>query len=102
HAKSVYGAGGFSDILAFRIREVPAILPLHVSIFPRTVSLFLFGAFVWRMGLFRHTLLKRRLLLGVSIGGIAAGVGLTLSSGGLAVSGWPALALGLFLVREAA
>ena len=43
-AHRVYGTGGFFDVLAFRIRELPAIFPLHVMVFPRTVGLFLFGA----------------------------------------------------------
>jgi uncharacterized protein len=37
-------------VLAFRLREIPLILPLHFHIFPRTIGLFLFGAFVWRSG----------------------------------------------------
>ena len=101
-ARSVYGTGTFSDILAFRIREVPSILPLHVSVFPRTVSLFLFGAYVWRTGLLQRASLNRHLLLGVSIIGIAAGMGLTFVSDGHALSGWPVVARGLFLVRESA
>src|SRR6202043_2307826 len=46
-AAIAYGDGGFLDVLAFRIREIPAIFPLHVLIFPRTIALFLFGALVW-------------------------------------------------------
>jgi uncharacterized protein len=50
-ATRVYGFGGFTDVLAFRIRELPGFLPLHLFIFPRTVALMLLGAAVWRAGL---------------------------------------------------
>src|SRR5262249_41914108 len=49
-AARVYGEGSFPDVLAFRIREVPDMLPLHVLIFPRTVALFLLGFLAWRSG----------------------------------------------------
>ncbi len=39
-ATMAYADGGFLDVLAFRIREIPAIFPLHVLIFPRTIALF--------------------------------------------------------------
>jgi uncharacterized protein len=52
-ATLVYGSGGFADVLAFRIRELPGLLPLHLFIFPRTVALMLIGAALWRAGLFR-------------------------------------------------
>jgi uncharacterized protein len=47
-ARRVYQSGGFSEILMFRIHEIPAIAPLHVLVFPRTLALFLLGALVWR------------------------------------------------------
>jgi uncharacterized protein len=52
-ATRIYGSGGFADVLAFRIRELPGLLPLHLFIFPRTVALMLIGAAVWRAGLFQ-------------------------------------------------
>jgi uncharacterized protein len=55
-ATRVYGSGGLLDVLAFRISEIPAISPLHVLIFPRTVALFLFGALAWRTGLLNRAL----------------------------------------------
>lgn len=90
-ARRVYGNGGFFEILAFRIDEVPFIFPLHAFVFPRTVSLFLLGAFVWRTGILRRVTDSRRLLLGVAISGIAVGLGLTLIAEGYVLSGWPAL-----------
>lgn len=47
-ATAVYGGGSFGDIMAFRINEIAAIAPLHLWVFPRTLGLFLLGAFVWR------------------------------------------------------
>lgn len=51
-ANEVYASGTFLEVLQFRIREVPAFLPLHSYVFPRTLGLFLLGALSWRMGLF--------------------------------------------------
>jgi uncharacterized protein len=65
-ATRAYSTGGFLDVLAFRIHEVPAIFPLHVMVFPRTVGLFLFGAFAWRSGVLRRTSANRHLLFGVA------------------------------------
>jgi uncharacterized protein len=44
-AARIYGSGGFADVLTFRIRELPAFLPLHLFILPRTVALMLTGRF---------------------------------------------------------
>jgi uncharacterized protein len=52
-ATRVYGSGGFADVLAFRIRELPGLLPLHFFMFPRSVALMLIGAAIWRAGLFQ-------------------------------------------------
>ncbi len=49
-AMRVYGSGSFLAILSFRLDEISAIAPLHVWVFPRTLGLFLLGAFVWRCG----------------------------------------------------
>jgi uncharacterized protein len=53
-ATRVYGSGGLADVLAFRIRELSGLLPLHLFIFPRTVALMLIGAAAWRAGLFQR------------------------------------------------
>ena len=53
-ATRIYATGGFLDVLAFRLREIPLIVPLHAFIFPRTIGLFLFGAFAWRAGLLQN------------------------------------------------
>jgi uncharacterized protein len=86
-ARDIYGTGSFSEILTFRIREVPAILPLHVFVFPRTVALFLCGAFAWRTGILRHASANRHLLFGIAAAGIVTGAGLTLAAQSQALFG---------------
>lgn len=79
-ARRVYGTGSFADVLAFRIREIPAIFPFHVLVFPRTIALFLFGALAWRSGVLRDAAANRRLLLSVAAVGIVVGGWLTLAT----------------------
>jgi uncharacterized protein len=86
-ANDVYGSGGFLEILAFRIRETPAFLPLHVAVFPRTIALFLFGMFVWRTGIMRAPAKHGFLLLIVAIIGVVAGGSLTIAADSRALSG---------------
>ncbi len=90
-AAQVYGTGGVWDVLAFRIREIPAIFPLHVLIFPRTIALFLFGALAWRTGIFLRPSDHRRPLFSLAIVGLVFGVGLTVAAQGRAMFGWPSL-----------
>jgi uncharacterized protein len=90
-ATRAYGTGGFSDVLTFRIREVPAIFPLHVMVFPRTVGLFLLGVLAWRSGILRGAAANRRLLVAVAVAGILAGGGLTLAAAGPELFDWPSL-----------
>jgi uncharacterized protein len=77
-ATRVYGSGGFLDVLAFRVSEIPAIFPLHVLIFPRTVALFLFGALAWRSGLVRRA--PQRALWFAAIAGILCGGALSIAA----------------------
>jgi uncharacterized protein len=99
-AGRVYGTGGFLETLAFRIHEVPFIFPLHAFVFPRTIALFLFGAFVWRTGILRRE--RRGLLLGVALAGIVAGLGLTLAADGYVFSGSPTSRRAIVLMRDLA
>jgi uncharacterized protein len=88
-AAKVYGHGGFLEILLFEIREIPAIVVLHVWIFPRTVGLFLCGVVAWRSGILRRVSHHRQLLLGLAIGGVAFGAVLAAAVEGRALFGWP-------------
>lgn len=52
-ANRVYATGGIGEIWRSSLRELPPFAPLHIYIFPRTIALFLLGAFAWRIGLLR-------------------------------------------------
>jgi len=79
-AHRIYATGGFLDVLAFRLRELPLFAPLHVFIFPRTIGLFLLGAFAWRTGILRNPPL--RLLFSIAAACIAIGAALILCHAG--------------------
>jgi uncharacterized protein len=99
-ATRAYGTGGLFDLLAFRIREVPAIFSLHVMVFPRTVALFLVGAFTWRSGVLRRASANRRLLFGIATFGFLLGGGLSLAAAGQELFDWPSLGRARFPVER--
>ena len=78
-ARQAYGTGGYFEILAFQIRELPVMLPLHVWVFPRTIALFLFGVLAWRTDIIRRPAEHQGLLVAVALTGIVAGVALNLA-----------------------
>ena len=78
-ARQVYGVGGLSEILAFQIREVPAMFPLHVWVFPRTIGLFLFGMLLWRTDIVRRPAAHRGQLVAIAIAGVLVGGAVTLA-----------------------
>ena len=77
-ANRIYGAGGVVEISAFRIRELPLIIPLHLYVFPRTVGLFLLGAWAWRSGVPKNPAAHGSLMLIVAVMGVSLGLALTL------------------------
>src|SRR5947208_4935671 len=79
-AHRIYATGGFLDVLAFRLREIPLFVPLHVFIFPRTIGLFLLGAFAWRTGILRSP--PRHLLFSIATACIGIGAALILCHAG--------------------
>jgi uncharacterized protein len=79
-ATRIYATGGFLDVLAFRLRELPLFAPLHAFIFPRTIGLFLIGALAWRTGLLQGP--PRRLLFAIAAGCIGLGAALILCHAG--------------------
>lgn len=98
-ANRVYGTGGFLDVLAFRVREVSDIFPLHVMIFPRTIALFLLGVLAWRTGILARPEAHRKVLLGLAAGGLLVGTGLTVADqwrlGGVVLAlGYAAIVIG--------
>ena len=88
-ATRIYATGGMLDVLAFRLRELPLIVPLHAFIFPRTIGLFLLGAYAWRRGILQSS--PRHLL---SIGIPCIGVGSATIAAGVEALGTILLALG--------
>jgi uncharacterized protein len=88
-AAQSYGSGGFAEVLAFRVRELPALLPLHLSIFPRTAALMLIGAAIWRAGVFRTgSRASQYLPLVAAIGIVAGGVLSASQTNGWLSLGW--------------
>jgi uncharacterized protein len=71
-ARNVYPTGGFFEILGFRIHEIPAIAPLHVWVFPRTLALFLTGALAWRSGILERAAENRPMLFGIAAAAAAS------------------------------
>jgi uncharacterized protein len=86
-ARQAYGAGGFMEILAFRVDEVRCIAPLHIYALPRTFGLFLLGALVWRTGFFRATA-PRKFLAVAACSMLAIGAWLTIAAARGEAFGW--------------
>jgi len=96
-ATRVYGAGGFFDVLAFRLHEIGVIVPLHVWVFPRTLALFLLGAFIWRSGVLQRAPEHRELILGTGLVALA----LTLGAGQSLATVTLPLAYAAFIIAAA-
>jgi uncharacterized protein len=79
-AHRIYATGGLLDVLAFRLRELPLFASLHAYIFPRTIGLFLLGAFAWRAGLLRYAPASQSRLVRVAASGIGIGATLILAN----------------------
>jgi uncharacterized protein len=93
-ANLIYGQGTFLQVHRFNFREAADIVPLHVSVFPRTVGLFLLGAFSWRKGLFSNPAAHRRAISAIALAATIAGALLTYANEthlASAVLGWPRL-----------
>ena len=78
-ANRIYATSGLFGVLAFRLREIPLIVPLHAFIFPRTIGLFLLGAWAWRAGILQNA---PRRLLSIGIPFIGVGAALILAHAG--------------------
>jgi uncharacterized protein len=84
-AHRIYATGSFLDVLAFRLREIPLFAALHAYIFPRTIGLFLLGAFAWRTGILRNP--PRHLLFSIAAACIVLGAASILSHAGGFIAG---------------
>jgi uncharacterized protein len=92
-AHAIYSTASFADVRVFSFRELPLVFWLHVSVFPRTLALFVFGAWLWKTGVLKRPDAFSHNLTTAAWTGIGAGATLTaadldgtLSSSGL--SGW--------------
>ncbi len=72
-ANQVYPAGSFVEVRRFSLEELPLLLPLHVFVFPRTVALFLLGAWLWRAGVLKRPQDFTHPMIAAAVVGIAAG-----------------------------
>jgi uncharacterized protein len=81
-ANRIYATGGFADVQAFRMREIPLIIPLHIYVFTRTIGLFLLGAFAWRAGLLRNVPGNQVALFSIAAGAVGLGAALILANAG--------------------
>lgn len=82
-AATVYKHGSFLQILRFEWGELRPLLPLHIYIMARTIALFLFGAFCWRLGLLKNLEKNRRILFMAGLLGLAIGATLTVLTSSL-------------------
>lgn len=83
-AHHIYGAGSFTQVLAFRIHEVRPISALLIWSAPRALGLFLLGACAWRWGLFLPRRLPRPLrarLIAFAAVGLGGGAAAALTTG---------------------
>ena len=94
-AHAIYATGSFADVRAFSFMELPLVFWLHVSIFPRTLALFVFGAWLWKAGVLKRPDAFGRYVTTAAWTGIAAGATLTAADlhGTLSSSGLSGLAL---------
>jgi uncharacterized protein len=88
-ANHVYPDGSFLTILQFSAHELKLMLPLHESVFPRTLALMLLGAWVWKVGLLQDLQQHRYKLLVFGLISTAMGVGATLAESGNLLAGQP-------------
>jgi uncharacterized protein len=77
-ADRLYGSGGFLDVLALRLHELPYFMPVQLAGLPRTVAMFLFGALVWRLGILQQPLSYRRIFITAAWLGMIAGIVFTI------------------------
>ena len=76
-ANQIYSAGSVTEIWRFSLQELPLLLPLHIFVFPRTLALFLLGAFLWRVGILRRPHDFKYQMIFAAIIGIAGGTAMT-------------------------
>jgi uncharacterized protein len=93
-ANTVYAEGSFLDVRRFSVAELQPIFWLHVSIFPRTLALFVFGAWLWKTGVLGRPDAFRPYLTAAAWAGILAGTMLSAAGAPLDELGPVLMALG--------
>ena len=101
-ATEAYANGGWREVAAFRLAELPAIATLHAFIFPRTVALMLLGVVLWRLGFFKADWARSPAPWAVATVLIGLGLVLTLARTALAPLASVAMALGYATLAVAA
>jgi uncharacterized protein len=76
-ANQVYSAGSLGEVWRFSLHELPLILLLHIFAFPRTLALFVLGAFLWRAGVLERPHDFKYQTIIAALVGIVGGVALT-------------------------
>jgi uncharacterized protein len=79
-ANLVYRTGNWFQVMRFSLHELPALLPLHVYIFPRTLGLFVLGMLAWRSGVLSKPAEHKATILGLGCVLGAIGIAITLAS----------------------
>jgi uncharacterized protein len=72
-ANTVYSTGSLGDILRFGWHELPLLLPLHALALPRTLALFVFGIYLWRIGIFTANRRYKNRIRIAAAGGVLGG-----------------------------
>lgn len=67
-ANEIYPIGSYAQIMQLRWDELPLIFQLHQFVFPRTLALFLFGAWCHRIDIVNKLQSNRRLTFSFAIG----------------------------------
>lgn len=99
-ARQVHAGASYAQIVRFSGAEIAYLIPLHVAVFPRTLALFLLGAWIWRSGVLRAIGAHRRLLLALAATGLAGGSALALAGAGNAATILLALAFSAGVVAS--
>lgn len=79
-ANGIYRAGNWFQVMRFSLHELPALLPLHVYIFPRTLALFVLGMLAWRSGIFSRPAQYKQKILGLGCLFGALGIAITVAN----------------------
>jgi uncharacterized protein len=94
-ANQVYSSGTLAEIWRFSVGELPWLLKLHLSVFLRTLALFVLGMFLWKAGILKRYRDFRSEILIAAIMGIALGAVLTAGEAHDALDGLGTAALAL-------